>query len=130
MSDARLNGVNSRGFHVAVPKQVGQPYNVFFKLVKRPCKQMAQVVRKHLVRVHVRFSAQHFHLAPYIGPVQRFPAVCNEYAAGFDVDEHIEMWIEAKRSGTNGVPSARELVHDAEAIDKMLDELADALAAA
>lgn len=40
------------------------------------------------------------------------------------------MWIEAKRSGTNGVPSARELVHDAVAIDKMLDELADALAAA
>ena len=62
--------------------------------------------------------------------VENFPRAVAEYAAGFDVDEHIEMWIEAKRSGTNGVPSARELVHDAEAIDKMLDELADALAAA
>ena len=51
-----------------------------------------------------------------------------EYAAGFDVDEHIEMWIMAKRSGTQGVPSARELVHDAEDIDKMLRELATALA--
>ena len=51
-----------------------------------------------------------------------------EYAAGFDVDEHIEMWIMAKRSGTQGVPSARELVHDAEDIDKMLQELATALA--
>ena len=57
--------------------------------------------------------------------VENFPRAVAEYAAGFDVDEHIEMW-----SGTNGVPSARELVHDAEAIDKMLDELADALAAA
>ena len=52
-----------------------------------------------------------------------------EYAAGFDVDEHIEMWIMAKRSGTQGVPSARELVHDAEDIDKMLQELAAALEA-
>lgn len=62
--------------------------------------------------------------------VENFPRAVAEYAAGFDVGEHIEMWIDAKRSGTNGVPSARELVHDAEAIDKMLDELADALAAA
>ena len=52
-----------------------------------------------------------------------------EYAAGFDVDEHIEMWIMAKRSGTQGVPSTRELVHDAEDIDKMLQELAAALEA-
>ena len=62
--------------------------------------------------------------------VENFQRAVAEYAAGIDGDEHIEMWIEAKRSGTNGVPSARELVHDAEAIDKMLDELADALAAA
>ena len=52
-----------------------------------------------------------------------------EYAAGFDVDEHIEMWIMAKRSGTQGVPSTRELGHDAEDIDKMLQELAAALEA-
>jgi len=52
-----------------------------------------------------------------------------EYATGFDVDEHIEMWIMAKRSGTQGVPSTRELVHDTEDIDKMLQELAAALEA-
>lgn len=38
------------------------------------------------------------------------------YYEDFDIDEHIEMWIEAKRSGTSGVPSTRELVKDAEAI--------------
>lgn len=49
-----------------------------------------------------------------------------EYAADFDVDEHVEMWLPSR--GKRGVPStARELVEDAEAIDKMLDELADAL---
>lgn len=49
------------------------------------------------------------------------------YAASFDKDEHIEMWIKARSSGTRGVPSTRELVKDAEAIDKMLQELAAAL---
>ena len=52
-----------------------------------------------------------------------------EYAADFDQDEHIEMWIEARHNGARGVPSARELVKDAEAIDQMLRDLAAALAA-
>lgn len=45
-------------------------------------------------------------------------------------DEHIEMWILARRSGTSGVPSAKELVEDAQAIDDMLRELSCALFAA
>ena len=59
--------------------------------------------------------------------VENLPAEVREYAAGFDIDEHIEMWIEARRNGTSGVPSTRELVKDAEDIDKMLQELAAAL---
>lgn len=51
-----------------------------------------------------------------------------EYAAGFDIDDHIAMWIEANQNGVSGVPSARVLVQDAEEIDDMLQELADALA--
>ena len=50
-----------------------------------------------------------------------------QYAYDFDIDEHIEMWLDAKRSGTSGVPSVRELVEDAKDISKMLDELADAV---
>lgn len=49
------------------------------------------------------------------------------YYEDFDIGEHIEMWIEAKRSGTSGVPSTRELVKDAEAIDGMILELSQAL---
>lgn len=49
------------------------------------------------------------------------------YYEDFNIDEHIEMWIEAKRSGTSGVPSTRELVKDAEAIDGMILELSQAL---
>lgn len=59
--------------------------------------------------------------------VENFPEAVAEYAAGFDIDEHIAMWIAAKAAGMIGVPSARELVHDAEDIDKMLQELAAAL---
>jgi hypothetical protein len=50
-----------------------------------------------------------------------------EYAAHFNLDEHIEMWIEARHNGVSGVPSTRELVKDAEDIDVMLKVLADAL---
>ena len=49
------------------------------------------------------------------------------YAANFDQDEHIEMWVEAKHNGGRGIPSIRELVQDAADIDKMLQELAIAL---
>lgn len=47
-----------------------------------------------------------------------------EYAETFDQDEHIDMWIGARKHGTAGVPSTRELVEDAKAIEDMLEELA------
>lgn len=39
------------------------------------------------------------------------------------------MWIEARHNGVQGVPNTRTLVEDAEAIQDMLDELAEALSA-
>lgn len=59
--------------------------------------------------------------------VEDFPRAVAVYSADFDPDEHIEMWIEARKNGVRGIPSTRELVHDAEDIDKMLQELASAL---
>lgn len=61
---------------------------------------------------------------------ENFVDEIKEYATSFDQEEHIEMWISARRSGTRGVPSIKELVKDAEAIDAMLKELAEALEAA
>lgn len=58
---------------------------------------------------------------------KKFVEDIKEYAANFDIDEHIEMWVEAKNNGVGGIPSIRELVKDAEDIDKMLQELAIAL---
>ena len=59
--------------------------------------------------------------------VENFPESVREYANDFDADEHAAMWIEA-RERVKGVPnSIRELIEDAEAIQEMLNELADAL---
>ena len=60
--------------------------------------------------------------------VENFPDAVAQYAADFDPDEHIEMWIKARHAGWGGIPSARELARDADKIDKMLEELANALA--
>lgn len=48
-------------------------------------------------------------------------------ADNFDADEHVEMWVEAKHSGVSGVPSIRELVEDADEIQKMFNELCDVI---
>ena len=59
--------------------------------------------------------------------VENFPESVREYANNFDADEHAEMWIKA-RGIVFGVPeSIRELIDDTEEIQKMLNELADAL---
>lgn len=59
--------------------------------------------------------------------VENFPESVREYANDFDADEHAAMWIEA-RGRVKGVPnSIIELIEDAEAIQEMLNELADAL---
>ena len=50
-----------------------------------------------------------------------------EYAEDFDADEHAEMWVE-NRHTVSGVPkSIRTLIDDADAIKKMLSELAENL---
>lgn len=59
--------------------------------------------------------------------VENFPDAVMEYYENFDIDEHIEMWVEARRNRTSGVPSVRRLAIDGEAIDEMLKELAYAL---
>lgn len=46
---------------------------------------------------------------------ENFAEKVREYAEDFDIDEHIEMWVEARNNGVAGVPkSTRELVEDAE----------------
>ena len=62
----------------------------------------------------------------YVHPDQDIVEEIRDFYLNFDQDEHIAMWLEAKDNKVAGVPSARELVEDAAAIEKMLEELADA----
>lgn len=55
------------------------------------------------------------------------PSEVAEYAKDFDKDEHVELWVNGR--GERAVPGTiRELMEDAEAIQNMLNELAEALA--
>lgn len=64
----------------------------------------------------------------YDGTKRGFVRAFREYADGFDVDEHAEMWIDSR--GKGGCPSTlRELIEDAEAIRDMLDNMATVLEA-
>lgn len=45
----------------------------------------------------------------------------------FDPEEHITELIVAKRNGLAGVPDIKTLCHDADAIEEMIAELAEAL---
>lgn len=63
----------------------------------------------------------------YVEADEEFVTGVKRLAAEFDADEHAEMWVKSR--GQNGVPGTiRELLDDAEAIDKMLQDLAAALA--
>lgn len=53
-------------------------------------------------------------------------ASVKEYYEGFDPEEHATELLIAKRNGFAGVPDLRTLCNDADAIDDMLQELADA----
>lgn len=47
------------------------------------------------------------------------------YYNNFDVDEEVEMWLEAKRNGLQGVPPVTQLVHEENIIDETLRYLVE-----
>lgn len=55
--------------------------------------------------------------------VDEIRSVCN----CFDPEAHVHELLDAKANGFGGVPCLKELVEDADAIQEMLEELADAL---
>lgn len=50
-----------------------------------------------------------------------------DWYEGFDTEDHVMMHMEGKKCGVAGIPSLKELVKDADEIDKMVEELYDAL---
>ena len=55
------------------------------------------------------------------------PLRVSEYYYHFDPEEHVRMWLEAKNSGVDGVPSLWDLIEDAKEIETQLEDLSIAL---
>ncbi len=51
----------------------------------------------------------------------------SNYRNGYDIDEEVEMFLEAKRNGLKGVPDVRTLVKDCEEVEELYDKLWDAV---
>lgn len=66
------------------------------------------------------FSIQHHN-----GDMREVYKEVSEYYQGFDVEDHVKMWLEAKSNGVSGVPGVVELVEDAKEIDEMLKQATD-----
>ena len=49
------------------------------------------------------------------------------YAENYDIDETVEMYLQAKHNGLSGVPSATTLVKDCESEQELLEELWEAV---
>lgn len=60
-------------------------------------------------------------------PVKNVAEGVREFSRTFDTEEHVTELLEAKRNGFAGVPGVKTLVEDADAIQEMLEDLADAM---
>lgn len=72
-------------------------------------------------------AGEDFGFSGYGYDMEGMVANIEDYADCFDLDEHVKELLDAKAHGLAGVPSARELVEDADEIKDMLRELANAL---
>ena len=59
--------------------------------------------------------------------VDDIPSAVKEECESFNEEDHVMMWLEAKKNGVSGVPALRDFVDDAEEIHKMMSELANKL---
>lgn len=59
----------------------------------------------------------------YLDGKDNIPKQAYDIYDDFDEEEHAAMWLEAKPNGTSGVPSIQRLVHDAEEITRMYEQL-------
>lgn len=56
---------------VAVAENIGELGNVLFNAVKCACKQVAKIVREHLIRRYPCLLTQGFHLSPDVTSAHR-----------------------------------------------------------
>lgn len=69
--DAGADDIDPRRVDTAVTENVSEFRDVFLDPVEDTSKQVAQIMRKHLVRIDVRFFAQCLHIPPDVRPTDR-----------------------------------------------------------
>lgn len=76
--------IYSRSVYTAVSEDIRELCYILFNSVKGSCKEMPQVMRKDLFGWNSSPFAKRFHLAPYIGAIQRLARLSNKYCARGD----------------------------------------------
>ena len=66
---AGAHDIDPRSINAAVSQNIRQLGNILFQPVKGPSKQLSQIMRKDLGRVHARTPAQPLHFSPNIAAV-------------------------------------------------------------
>ena len=81
----RRDYINSCGIDAAVAENIGELCYIPFYCIGNTGEQMAQVMRKHLLRIYVCLLAKGFHFTPDICAAYRFACACykNRTAVNF-----------------------------------------------
>ena len=77
--------IDARRVDACVTENVGKAYDVLLHRVIGACKEMAQIVRKHLLFGYACRLAKRFHIRPNIRPIQRLSVLRYENGAAFDI---------------------------------------------
>ena len=74
--------VDPGSVYIAMTEDVGELGNVLFNAIEGACKQMAEIVGKHLIRRYPRLLTQCFHLTPDIASAHRLAGFRDKDAPG------------------------------------------------
>ena len=76
--------IDAGGLDAAVSQNICQLCDIFAGGIEAAGKELAQIMRKHLARIHICRGAKPLHLRPHIAAVQRFPAAGDKDASTAD----------------------------------------------
>ena len=72
------------GVDTAVPENIRKFCYILFNAVKYPCEQVAQVMRKHLLRIDICLYTECFHLSPDIRAAYGFACAGHKNHTAFN----------------------------------------------
>ena len=76
--------IDAGGLDAAVAQNIRKLCDVFAEGIKAAGKELAQIMGKHLSRIHIRRGTKPLHLRPYIAAVQWLSAACYKDASTAD----------------------------------------------